>query len=100
MNTKKTASWGALENEVAQLKGITIKQLFSEDPQRFEKFSIASAGILLDYSKNLLTEKTLSLLFDLAEEKNVRGFLQTLFGVFQALLETVEVEIRTCDCNF
>jgi len=80
MKPKKTPAWQALERHVKKLKNTTIRQLFQEDPARFEKFSIEAAGILLDYSKNLLTDKTVSLLIKLANESYLDDWMNRLFS--------------------
>jgi glucose-6-phosphate isomerase len=80
MNIKKTPSWQALEDHIKELKAKTISQLFQDDPRRFEKFSVNAAGILLDFSKNLLTDRTFSLLVDLAEERNLRSWIDKMFS--------------------
>jgi len=80
MNIKKTPSCQALENHIRELKAKTISQLFRDDPRRFEKFSVNAAGIFLDFSKNLLTDRTFSLLVDLAEERNLRNWIDKMFS--------------------
>lgn len=80
MNIKKTPSWQALEDHIKELKAKTISQLFQDDPRRFEKFSVNAAGILLDFSKNLLTDRTFSLLVDLAGEQNLRNWIDKMFS--------------------
>jgi glucose-6-phosphate isomerase len=56
-----------------------MRELFEGDPGRFERFSFRAAGIFLDYSKNRITEKTLSLLLDLAREADVAGRMRAMF---------------------
>jgi glucose-6-phosphate isomerase len=80
MNIKKTPSCQALENHIRELKAKTISQLFRDDPRRFEKFSVNASGIFLDFSKNLLTDRTFSLLVDLAEERNLRSWIDKMFS--------------------
>ncbi|WP_437919226.1 glucose-6-phosphate isomerase [Sphingobacterium sp. LRF_L2] len=57
----------------------SLKDFFSEDPQRFQKFSIALEDILLDYSKNRITDETLALLIQLAKECQLDLAIQAMF---------------------
>ena len=57
-----------------------MKDLFSLDPERFRKFSRRFNGILVDYSKNLITEETLQLLFGLADETGVKAAIDSIFN--------------------
>ncbi len=68
MQTTTAPSWQALAFHAQELKNTTMKELFACDGQRFEAMSIEAAGILCDFSKNLMTEKTLELLLQLARE--------------------------------
>jgi len=57
-----------------------MRRLFSVDPQRFNKFSIEHKGLLLDYSKNLITLETMTLLCQLAKEADVKGWRERMFS--------------------
>ena len=74
------ASWKALQLHAESVKARHLRQLFAEDPQRGERLVIDSAGIYFDYSKNRVTDETLSLLFRLAEESDLRGRIDAMFG--------------------
>jgi glucose-6-phosphate isomerase len=80
-NPVQTVSWKLLkehcENEIRQ---IHLKDLFNKDPHRFSKFSILYGDILFDYSKNLVTDKTLQLLFQLADECKLRDAISAMFN--------------------
>ena len=52
-----TAEWKALASEAASLQSTTMRALFSEDPDRFDRYSIEAAGLFLDYSKNKITDR-------------------------------------------
>ncbi len=68
INPTQTQAWQALEAHFAANKETRLKDLFAQDPKRFDKFSLTFGGdILVDYSKNLITEDTLKLLVDLAK---------------------------------
>lgn len=75
-----TPAWHSLERHVKKLSTLTLRDLFREDPKRFESFSIEAAGLLLDFSKNLLTEKTLGLLIKLAEERYLDDWISKMFS--------------------
>ena len=80
INPTKTAAWKALSEHFAQTKGRTIKELFAADPERFKKFSLALGDdLLVDFSKNIVDEKTMSLLLDLARECDVPSDIEALF---------------------
>ena len=64
----------------AQIKKLHIRDLFIQDSQRFENCSLQAGDLFLDYSKNLLTEKTLSLLVKLAAEAAVPDFVEAMFA--------------------
>ncbi len=53
--------------------------MFAADPKRFERFSLESGELLLDYSKNLITGKTLELLLALADGANLKGWIKRMF---------------------
>jgi glucose-6-phosphate isomerase len=58
---------------------VHMRDLFAQDPLRFEKFSLQFADILLDYSKNRITEETRDLLLDLARDRDVEGWRERMF---------------------
>lgn len=75
----KTASWRKLTDHFERIKGIHMKELFAQDKERFVKFSICFNDILLDYSKNRITEETMRLLFELAGETAVKDAIEKMF---------------------
>ncbi|ELM3720949.1 TPA: glucose-6-phosphate isomerase [Aeromonas hydrophila] len=81
INPTQTQAWQALEAHFAANKETRLKDLFAQDPQRFDKFSLTFGGdILVDYSKNLITEETLKLLVDLAKETDLRSAIDAMFN--------------------
>ncbi|MGN4983875.1 glucose-6-phosphate isomerase [Aeromonas dhakensis] len=81
INPTQTQAWQALEAHFAANKETQLKDLFAQDPQRFDKFSLTFGGdILVDYSKNLITEETLKLLVDLAKETDLRSAIDAMFN--------------------
>ncbi|MDX2047069.1 MAG: glucose-6-phosphate isomerase [Chitinophagaceae bacterium] len=81
VNPVQTGSWKLLkehcENEIKQ---VHLKDIFNKDPHRFSKFSILYGDILFDYSKNLVTDKTLQLLFQLADECKLKDAISAMFN--------------------
>src|SRR5207253_234259 len=56
-----------------------LKKLFAEDPQRGERMTAEAVGIFLDYSKNRITDRTVELLIQLAEESGLRSNIDAMF---------------------
>ena len=78
INPTTTAAWQALE--VHKADNLTIPQLFAENPNRFEQYSLNFADqILVDYSKNAINEKTLGLLRQLANECGLASATEAMF---------------------
>ncbi len=72
-------AWKALQSHHQQIQGKHLKQLFAEDPQRGERFTVETGGIFLDYSKNRITNETVKLLIQLAEESGLRERIDAMF---------------------
>jgi glucose-6-phosphate isomerase len=79
INPTTTRSWGELQRHRARMETVSLRELFASDPGRFEKYSIRLGDILLDYSKNLLTDDTLDLLMGLARETEVGDAIASMF---------------------
>ena len=77
---KSTSAWKALENHHAATKHLHMRDLFADDPDRFDKFTIRTGDMLLDYSKNRITPETMDLLVDLAKEAGVKGWREKMFS--------------------
>ncbi len=73
-------AWHALSRHHAEIAPVTMRALFAADPDRFAKFSLRQDDLLLDYSKNRVTDKTMGLLFDLAREADVEGWRARMFA--------------------
>jgi glucose-6-phosphate isomerase len=71
--------WAALKTHYQDIKSISLRQLFAKDAQRGERFAAEGAGIYLDYSKNRITPRTLSLLLELAEQSGLHGRIDAMF---------------------
>ena len=72
-------AWKALEAHYQQIREVHLRSLFSEDPSRGERFTLEAAGIFLDYSKNRITQETLKLLLQLAEQSGLRDRIEAMF---------------------
>ena len=73
-------SWQKLQRHVQVMKQQQMNDLFASDSQRFNKFSIKLPSMLLDYSKNLITEETISLLIELAQASEVEEWREKMFS--------------------
>jgi glucose-6-phosphate isomerase len=74
-----TGTWQALAEHQAKIKNLHLRTLFADDPGRAERFTAEGAGILLDYSKNRITDETMQLLLHLAEERKVAARRDAMF---------------------
>ena len=72
-------AWQALSRHREAMQSFSLRQAFAEDPQRFTEFSMSSSSLFLDYSKNLMTAETRSLLVDLARECGLEQAIRALF---------------------
>jgi len=75
-----TAAWKKLESHYQEMKTVHMRNLFAEDPGRFNRFSLCLHDLVFDYSKNIITEKTLALLVELAQECGLAGAIEAMFN--------------------
>lgn len=75
----KRAAWNALEAHSKTIQPLHLRTLFADDPKRGERMTAEAAGICLDYSKNRITDETLKLLVQLAEESGLRERIDAMF---------------------
>jgi len=75
----KRKAWKALQTHYDYIRGLHMRDLFVNDPQRGERMTIDAAGIFLDYSKNRITDETLELLLQLADESGLRRRMDAMF---------------------
>ena len=80
MTLKNKKSWQALQQHYEQVKDLHMRDLFDQDAQRFDAFSLKCEDLLLDYSKNRITAQTLELLFRLARECDVPQWIVRMFA--------------------
>ena len=78
MLTKSTA-WKALEDHQKKMRDVSLRDLFADDPERARRMTAEAAGVFLDYSKNRITDETLKLLCDLAEQSGLRARIDAMF---------------------
>src|ERR1700757_2105786 len=71
--------WKALESHHQKVRELHLRQLFADDPKRGERLTTEAVGLYLDYSKNRVTDETLKLLFQLAEECGLRDRIEAMF---------------------
>src|SRR5215831_11685885 len=75
----KRPAWKALEAHNKKVREFHLRELFANDPTRGERMAVEAAGIYLDYSKNRITDETLKLLLQLAEESGLRERIEAMF---------------------
>lgn len=80
LNPTETRHWAKLEAHFNKMKDVHMRDLFENDPSRFQRFSVRYNDILVDYSKNRITGKTLELLMGLAREIGVRDAIKAMFA--------------------
>jgi len=73
------AAWKALEAHYSKIRDLHLRTLFANDATRGERMAVEAAGLYLDYSKNRITDETLTLLLQLAEESGLRARIEAMF---------------------
>ena len=80
INPTETAAWKALLNHHTEMKKVQMKALFAQDPKRFKKMSLELKDIYFDYSKNIITDKTLELILQLTEDCKVKAAMKAMLA--------------------
>ncbi len=75
-----TPAWRALESHWQAMRQVQMRDLFDRNPQRAAQMTMRAAGLHVDYSKNLLTQETLGLLFDLAQAVDLQGWIRRMYA--------------------
>jgi glucose-6-phosphate isomerase len=75
----KLAAWQALEAHYPKVRDLHLRKLFADDPKRGERLAAEAVGIYFDYSKHRITDETLRLLLQLAEEAGLRARIDAMF---------------------
>jgi glucose-6-phosphate isomerase len=73
-------AWASLERHHADIAGRHLRDLFAQDPDRGERLTLEAAGLYLDYSKNRITDETMALLVQLAEESSLAQRRDAMFA--------------------
>ena len=73
-------AWKALAAHCRQMRGLHLRKLFADDPKRGERMTAEAVGLYLDYSKNRITDETLKLLLQLADESGLRARIDAMFS--------------------
>ena len=76
----KSSSWKALHNHFEKIKSVHMRDLFSKDVDRFNKYHIQYEDFLVDFSKNRITDETINLLVNLAKEAKLEDWRDRLFS--------------------
>jgi glucose-6-phosphate isomerase len=76
----QTQSWKALLAHAEDMKKVHMRELFADDPSRFDRYHLHLNDILVDYSKNIMTDETKTKLMDLARERDIPGCIERLFN--------------------
>jgi glucose-6-phosphate isomerase len=84
MKAKKSSltarpAWKALAAHYKKVRGAHLRELFADDPERGERFTVEAVGLFLDYSKNRITDKTIKLLVQLAKESGLKERIDAMF---------------------
>src|SRR5215468_8155378 len=77
--TSKRSAWSALASHYNNASKLHLRQLFADDPKRGQRLAIEAVGLYLDYSKNRVTDETLELLLELAEQSGLRSRIDAMF---------------------
>ena len=72
-------AWALLKKHHQKIRRTHLRQLFAKDRERGEKLVVEAAGVYFDYSKNRITDETLALLVQLAEESGLRDRIDAMF---------------------
>jgi len=75
-----TPAFAELSAHRKKMQAVHMRDLFAADAQRFDNFSLEAAGLFLDFSKNILTEETLALLIQLAQEAGLKNAIEAMFS--------------------
>ena len=79
INPAETAAWHKLTVHFLHLQAVHLRELFAEDPARYEKFKIEFENILVDYSKNLINQEVIDTLIELANETELKEAIEAMF---------------------
>jgi len=72
-------AWKSLQTHYENVRGLHLRNLFADDPKRGERMTAEAVGLFLDYSKNRVTDETVKLLLELAQESGLRSRIDAMF---------------------
>ena len=79
INPTETNAWSKLTAHFLMMQATHMRELFEEDPKRFEKFHLKLNDLIVDYSKNIITEETIQTLVELAQETELKESIDSMF---------------------
>jgi glucose-6-phosphate isomerase len=79
-STNANQVWGLLRDHYKKIEKLHLRQLFNEDPSRAERMAIEELGVYFDYSKHRITDETIQLLLQLAEQSGLRSYIDAMFS--------------------
>jgi glucose-6-phosphate isomerase len=100
INPTQTPAWKKLKEHQAELSQSSMRDLFRQDTERFKKYSLCTKDLVFDYSKNILTDKTLSLLNELAQYCKLPAAIQSMFSGEQINATEQRAVLHTALRNF
>src|SRR2546422_927976 len=77
---RQRPAWRALEEHVERMRGAHLRDLFADDAERGERLALEAVGLYFDYSKNRITDETIALLVQLAEQSGLRERIDAMFS--------------------
>jgi glucose-6-phosphate isomerase len=99
-NPTATKAWQQLQQHAETMKQTHLRNLFKEDADRFKKFTLSFEDILFDYSKNIITEETITQLLALAKETGVEEGIKAMFGAEKINVTEGRAVLHTALRNF
>ncbi len=75
----RSQAWQRLQQHAEAMKQVHMRDLFADDEQRFRRFSLQLGSLLVDYSKNIITDESMHLLLQLAEERRLAEWIERMF---------------------
>ena len=79
INPTNTNAWKQLQQHSIEMKATHLRKLFASDPERFKKFSLSLEDLVFDYSKNIIVDKTIQLLLQLADQCKLKDAISAMF---------------------
>ncbi|MBL8990315.1 MAG: glucose-6-phosphate isomerase, partial [Phycisphaerae bacterium] len=76
----RSPAWTALAAHAREMAGVHMRALFAGDPRRFDRMHLRWGDLLLDYSKNIATDRTMALLMELARQQRVEAWRDRMFA--------------------